>query len=121
MSGPRILIADDQADIRAALALVLQSEGYETGAAASPAETTLLLERGAWDALLLDLNFRTDTTSGEEGMALLASVKQINADLPVVVLTGWGSVDLAVRALRAVRSPMRRPIGRGGSKSPMAA
>ncbi|MCF3947955.1 sigma-54-dependent transcriptional regulator [Acidiphilium iwatense] len=101
MSRQRILIADDQADIRASLALVLQSEGYETGSAASPAEAMLLLERGAWDALLLDLNFRADTTSGEEGLALLSSVKQINADLPVIVLTGWGSVGLAVRALRA--------------------
>jgi DNA-binding NtrC family response regulator len=60
-----------------------------------------LLESGGFDALLLDLNFGADTTSGEEGMALLAAVKAQNPGLPVVVLTGWGSVDLAIRAMRA--------------------
>lgn len=97
----RILIADDQADIRAALALVLQGDGYETQGAASPDEAAMLLEGGGFDALLLDLNFRADTTSGEEGLRLLASVVGRWPDLPVVVLTGWGSVALAVRALRA--------------------
>ncbi|MCW8307601.1 sigma-54 dependent transcriptional regulator [Acidiphilium sp. PA] len=99
--GGTILIADDQADIREALALVLRAEGFATKGAASPAEAALLLDAGGIDALLLDLNFATDTTSGEDGMRLLASVKTIHPDLPVVVLTGWGSVDLAVRALRA--------------------
>jgi DNA-binding NtrC family response regulator len=100
--GPRarILVADDQDDIRAALAIVLRAEGYETAGAASPAELLLLLERGGWDALLLDLNFRTDTTSGEEGMALLGRLAEHHPALPVIVLTGWGTVDLAVRAMR---------------------
>jgi DNA-binding NtrC family response regulator len=96
-----ILIADDQTDIREALALVLRAEGFTTIAAASPAEASLLLNAGGIDALLLDLNFSTDTTSGEEGLRLLASVKTTHPSLPVVVLTGWGSIDLAVRALRA--------------------
>jgi len=96
----RILIADDQDDIRAALAMVLLAEGYETVGAASPAETLLLLGRGHWDALLLDLNFCTDTTSGDEGMALLARLTKIDPALPVIVLTGWGTIDLALRAMR---------------------
>lgn len=100
-SAGTILIADDQADIREALALVLRAEGFSTKGAASPAEAALLLDAGGIDALLLDLNFATDTTSGDDGMRLLASVKTVHPDLPVVVLTGWGSVDLAVRALRA--------------------
>ncbi|WP_288006453.1 sigma-54 dependent transcriptional regulator [Acidiphilium sp.] len=92
---------DGQADIRAALALVLQAEGYETAGAASPAEAALLLDAGGFDAMLLDLNFHADTTSGEEGLRLLASVVAVRPGLPIVVLTGWGSVELAVRALRA--------------------
>jgi len=100
-SAGTILIADDQADIREALALVLRAEGFITKGAASPAEAALLLDAGGIDALLLDLNFATDTTSGDDGMRLLASVKNVHPGLPVVVLTGWGSVDLAVRALRA--------------------
>jgi DNA-binding NtrC family response regulator len=100
-SSAKILIADDQADIREALALVLRAEGFATQGAASPAEAALLLDAGGIDALLLDLNFTTDTTSGDDGMRLLASVKTIHPTLPVVVLTGWGSIDLAVRALRA--------------------
>lgn len=97
----RILLADDQADIRESLAMVLRAEGFSTQGAASPAETLLHLQEGGIDALLLDLNFRTDTTSGAEGMALLAAVKAAHPDLPVVVLTGWGSIPLALQALRA--------------------
>ncbi len=97
----RILLADDQDDIRESLALVLRAEGYLTQGAASPAETRLLLEGGGFDAALLDLNFRADTTSGAEGMNLLAAIKNTHPELPVVVLTGWGSIPLALAALRA--------------------
>ncbi len=97
----RILLADDQADIRESLALVLRAEGYLTQGAASPAETLLLLEGGGFDAVLLDLNFRADTTSGGEGIDLLAAIKTAYPELPVVVLTGWGSIPLALQALRA--------------------
>jgi len=101
MSRAKILLADDQADIREALAMLLRAEGFATQGAASPAETLLHLEAGGMALLLLDLNFGTDTTSGEEGMALLSVVKAAHPDLPVIVLTGWGSIELAVRALCA--------------------
>ncbi len=97
----RILLADDQDDIRESLGLVLRAEGYLTQGSASPAETLLLLEGGGFDAVLLDLNFRADTTSGAEGMNLLAAIKNTHPELPVVVLTGWGSIPLALQALRA--------------------
>jgi DNA-binding NtrC family response regulator len=97
----RILLADDQDDIRESLGLVLRAEGYLTQGSASPAETRLLLEGGGFDAVLLDLNFRADTTSGAEGMNLLAAIKNTHPELPVVVLTGWGSIPLALAALRA--------------------
>jgi DNA-binding NtrC family response regulator len=97
----RILLADDQDDIRESLGLVLRAEGYLTQGSASPAETLLLLEGGGFDAVLLDLNFRADTTSGAEGMNLLAAIKNTHPELPVVVLTGWGSIPLALAALRA--------------------
>lgn len=96
----RILLADDQADIRESLALVLQADGFATQGAASPAETMLHLADGTIDALLLDLNFQADTTSGQEGMALLETVKAKYPDLPVIVLTGWGSIQLATQAMR---------------------
>jgi DNA-binding NtrC family response regulator len=95
-----ILIADDQDDIRASLAMVLRAENYATAGAASPAELLMLLERGGFDALVLDLNFRTDTTSGAEGMALLSRLVAQYPTLPIVVLTGWGTIELAIRALR---------------------
>jgi DNA-binding NtrC family response regulator len=97
----RILLADDQDDIRESLGLVLRAEGYLTQGSASPAETLLLLEGEGFDAVLLDLNFRADTTSGAEGMNLLAAIKNTHPELPVVVLTGWGSIPLALAALRA--------------------
>ncbi len=101
MSRAKILIADDQADIREALAMLLRAENFTPQGAASPAETLLHLEAGGIALLLLDLNFGTDTTSGEEGMALLSAVKAAHPDLPVIVLTGWGSIELALAALRA--------------------
>jgi DNA-binding NtrC family response regulator len=97
----QILIADDQDDLREALSIVLSREGFATRGAASPAEAWLLLETGDFAALLLDLNFRADTTSGQEGLAFMAKVKAVFPGLPVIVLTGWGSVELAVQALRA--------------------
>ena len=101
MSEPRILIADDQPDVREALTLLLTSEGFEVETAASPAETLAALDGDHYAALILDLNFRADTTSGREGLALLREIRARDMNLPVIVLTGWGNVELAVQAMRA--------------------
>jgi DNA-binding NtrC family response regulator len=96
----RILIADDQADIRNALQLLLGEEGYEVSAAASPRELIDLLEGRDFDVALIDLNYTRDTTSGQEGFELLERMRAIDSTLPVLVITGWGSVTGAVEAMR---------------------
>ncbi len=96
----RILVADDQADIRNALQLLLGEEGYEVGAAASPKQLLDLLEGHDYDVALIDLNYTRDTTSGQEGFELLERMRAIDSTLPVLVITGWGSVSGAVEAMR---------------------
>src|SRR5581483_6270495 len=97
---PRLLIADDQQDIIEALALLLKAEGFELESARSPAGILAALERNEYDGALIDLNYARDTTSGQEGLELLARIKAIDATLPVTVMTAWSSVDLAVEAMR---------------------
>lgn len=97
---PRILIADDQPDVLEALRLLLKGEGYQTETAASPAAVLKTLETTEFDAVLIDLNYARDTTSGQEGLDLLARLRALDAELPVVVMTAWGSVELAVEAMR---------------------
>jgi DNA-binding NtrC family response regulator len=99
-SAPRILIADDQRDVLEALRLLLKSEGYESETASSPAAALAALEARDYDAVLMDLNYARDTTSGQEGLDLLAKVQRLDGTLPVVVMTAWGTVDLAVEAMR---------------------
>src|ERR1700737_4349425 len=96
----RILLADDQPDIREALRLLLKREGYETQAVASPAELLAALETREFDAVLMDLNYARDTTSGQEGLDLLTRIQMVDGMLPVVVMTAWGSVEIAVEAMR---------------------
>jgi len=96
----RILIADDQADIRNALQLLLGEEGYDVSAAASPRQLLDLLEGRDFDVALIDLNYTRDTTSGQEGFELLERMRAVDATLPVLVITGWGSVTGAVEAMR---------------------
>jgi DNA-binding NtrC family response regulator len=100
MSKPLILVADDQADVRQALALLLRDSGYEVTTAASPAEALSSLRQARPDLLLLDLNYQRDTTSGSEGLALLREIRAHDAELPVVILTGWATVQLAVEAIQ---------------------
>jgi DNA-binding NtrC family response regulator len=97
---PRILIADDQPDVLEALRLLLKGEGFETEAARSPAATLRALESGDYDVVLIDLNYARDTTSGQEGLDLLTRILALDSALPVVVMTAWGSVELAVEAMR---------------------
>ena len=98
---PRILIADDQPDIREALRLLLKAEGYSTEAVDTPELILKAVERQDFDLLLMDLNYTRDTTSGREGIDLLKRLGEIDATLPVVVMTAWGSVELTVEAMRS--------------------
>src|SRR5271167_520187 len=96
----RILVADDQPDIREALRLLLKTEGIDTEAASSPAAVLAALETREFDALLIDLNYARDTTSGQEGLDLLSSVRAKDSTVPIIVMTAWGSLELAVEAMR---------------------
>ena len=99
-SAGRVLIADDQKDVLEALRLLLKPEGLETETASSPAMALAALEKRDFDAVLIDLNYARDTTSGAEGLDLLARIRDVDAHLPVLVMTAWGTVDLAVEAMR---------------------
>jgi len=99
-SNGRILIADDQADVLEALRLLLKGEGIEIETAHSPAGILAALEAREFDAILMDLNYTRDTTSGQEGLDLLARIRAVDATVPVVVMTAWGTVDVAVEAMR---------------------
>ena len=96
----RILIADDQRDILEALLLLLKGEGFRVDTAASPAAVLAAVEETDYDAVLIDLNYARDTTSGEEGLELLARLHAADPTLPVIVMTAWASVDVAVEAMR---------------------
>jgi DNA-binding NtrC family response regulator len=97
---PRILIADDQADVLEALRLLLKGEGYRIESAGSPAAILEAIDADEFDAVLMDLNYARDTTSGQEGLDLLSQIRHHDSTLPVVVMTAWGSVEVAVEAMR---------------------
>ena len=97
---PRILIADDQNDVLEALRLLVKGEGYQADTVGSPAAALKALEQREYEAVLMDLNYARVTTSGEEGLDLLARIHAADESLPVVVMTAWGSVSLAVEAMR---------------------
>src|SRR3989442_15759255 len=96
----RILVADDQQDVREALRLLLKGEGFAIDTAASPGAVLESAKTKEYDALLIDLNYTRDTTSGREGLDLLARLQALDSTLPVIVMTAWGSVDVAVEAMR---------------------
>jgi DNA-binding NtrC family response regulator len=100
MDKQRILIADDQADVLEALRFLLKAEGFSIEATASPSAVLNALQTRDYDVLIADLNYTRDTTSGQEGLDLLARIQQIDPTLPVIVMTAWGSVELAVEAMR---------------------
>jgi DNA-binding NtrC family response regulator len=107
---PRILIADDQPDVLEALRLLLKTEGYQSDAVTSPSAVLQSVEDREYDVVLIDLNYARDTTSGQEGLDLLTKLRTADASLPVVVMTAWGSVDLAVEAMRrGARDFVRKP------------
>ncbi len=96
----RVLIADDQRDVLGALKLLLKGEPFAVETASSPAAVLSAVGKSAFDAILIDLNYTRDTTSGREGLELLRSVRQLEPELPVIVMTAWGTIDVAVAAMR---------------------
>ncbi|HEY7058336.1 MAG TPA: SpoIIE family protein phosphatase, partial [Vicinamibacterales bacterium] len=107
---PRMLIADDQPDLLDALKLLLKGQGIEIDAVTSPEAALAAVEAHPFDLVLMDLNYTGDTTSGREGIDLLSRLQALDQLLPVVVMTGWGSVGLAVEAMRrGVRDFVQKP------------
>jgi sigma-B regulation protein RsbU (phosphoserine phosphatase) len=96
----RILVSDDQVDVLEAIRLLLKGAGHQTETAESPRAVLALAEKGSFDLVLMDMNYSRDTTSGDEGLALLDSLLARNGGVPVIVMTAWSSVDLAVEAMR---------------------
>jgi sigma-B regulation protein RsbU (phosphoserine phosphatase) len=106
---PRVLVADDQPDVLEALRFLLMDD-YQADFVTSTSAVVELLEQQPYDLVLLDLNYARDTTSGREGLELLSRVREMNASLPVVVMTGWGTIDTAVEAMRrGARSFVQKP------------
>jgi sigma-B regulation protein RsbU (phosphoserine phosphatase) len=97
----RLLIADDQPDVLEALRLLLSRENFALTLVTSPAAVMEQLRTARWDAVLMDLNYSRDTTSGAEGLELLARIRADERDVPIVVMTAWGNIELAVQAMRA--------------------
>ena len=96
----KLLIADDQPQILEALRLLLKPEGYQLVLVRTPALLIEALAHESFDGVLVDLNYTRDTTSGQEGLELVARIKEIDSQLPIVVMTAWGNIDLAVEAMR---------------------
>ena len=106
----RVLIADDQNDVLEALRILLKGEGHQTDAVKSIAGIFSALDKTDYTLLIMDLNYSRDTTSGQEGLDLLAKVQSLDATLPVVVMTAWSSVELAVEAMRrGARDFVKKP------------
>ncbi|HEY8409816.1 MAG TPA: SpoIIE family protein phosphatase [Pyrinomonadaceae bacterium] len=107
---PRTLIADDEPDILTALRLLLKNDGYEPETVSSPAAVLEAIEQRQFDVVLMDLNYARDTTSGREGIDLISRIHALDPSLPIVVMTAWATVDLAVEAMRrGVRDFVQKP------------
>jgi phosphoserine phosphatase RsbU/P len=100
LTAARILIADDQADVLNALRLLLKGHGCETEAVTSPAELLQAARNREFDLVLMDLNYARDTTSGREGLDLLGHLQEMESAPPIVVMTGWATVGLAVEVMQ---------------------
>jgi phosphoserine phosphatase RsbU/P len=99
-AADRVLIADDQQHILDALELLLRNSGFATESVSHPARVLRMLKAFPFDAVLMDLNYTRDTTGGREGLELVSQIRALDKLLPIVVMTAWGSVDLAVEAMR---------------------
>jgi DNA-binding NtrC family response regulator len=110
MENPKILIADDQVDVLEALRLLLKGEGFQTHTVSSPAKVMAALEHDSFDLLLMDMNYARDTTTGREGLELLSRIRTLDESLPIVVMTAWANVDLAVAAMQqGARDFVKKP------------
>src|SRR5213593_3205257 len=96
----RIILADDQRDVLEALRILLKSEGYQTEAVTSRAGIFNALEKKEYALLLMDLNYSRDTTSGQEGLSAIPKIQAIDGTLPIVVMTAWATIELAVEAMK---------------------
>ena len=96
----RILLADDQRDVLEALRILLKGEGYQTEAVTSLSAVFNALEKKDYALLVMDLNYTRDTTSGQEGLAAIPRIQEIDKMLPIVVMTAWATIDLAVEAMK---------------------
>jgi FixJ family two-component response regulator len=105
-----VLVADDQPEVLEALRILLKGEGFQPRVVASPSALMDALKSSHFDLVLMDLNYARDTTSGKEGLDLLMEITEYDNTLPVIVMTGWGSVELAVEAMRrGVRDFVQKP------------
>jgi phosphoserine phosphatase RsbU/P len=100
LATARLLVADDQPHILAALEILLHGEGYQTDRAVNPESVLQALQEQKFDVVLMDLNYTRDTTGGAEGLELVTRIRAIDQTIPLVVMTAWGNVDLAVEAMR---------------------
>ncbi len=95
-----VLIADDDKNIITALKLLLNSEGLESVACSTPGDAYTQIQNQSFQLALIDLNYREDTTSGKEGLELISSIREVDKELPIIVMTGWGTVNVAVEAMK---------------------
>ena len=95
-----ILIADDDQAVRSALVLLLKSEGYFPSTADSPEQALSELRRNDFSLILIDLNYSMDTTSGEEGLQLISNIRLLDENIPIIVMTGWGTIEVAVETMK---------------------
>ena len=106
----RILLADDQRDVLEALRILLKSESYQTEGVTSLSGIFNALEKKEYSLLLMDLNYTRDTTSGEEGLSAIVKIQEIDPTLPIVVMTAWATIELAVEAMkRGARDFVTKP------------
>jgi len=96
----KVLVADDQLDVLHALRLLLKHHGFEVHEASDPAEAIAAVREEEFDLILLDLNYRLDTTSGREGLDLLAQIREADASVPLLVMTAWANTEIAIEAMR---------------------
>ena len=96
----RLLVADDQAHIRIALEMLFDGEGYQVFSASDPTSLLEALQTQTFDIVLMDLNYTRDTTGGAEGLQLVSRIRSLDPAIPLLVMTGWGNVEIAVEAMR---------------------